>query len=161
MVDMGATVIPPGQGLFFNNRITGDAVLAYGEVRPNDFMRPMGAGYNLVGGGYPIDQSATGTGGRALSLGAGFFGSRDFKTADSFFVWNADASPGASGYTTYYLLNGAPVSSSLIRWVKVGDAAATSRGNELLLLGDRAVFQRAASAMPVYYYPNPWTPGTP
>ena len=158
MSNKGTTVIPPGQGMFFNNRTTASSVLAYGEVRANGFIRPLGAGYNLPGGGYPVDQSATGTAGRAMTLDAGFFGSRDFKTADSFFVWNADATVGATGYTTYYLLNGSPVAPSMIRWIKVGDAAATSRDNETLLLGNRAVFLRAATALPAYGYPSPWTP---
>lgn len=158
MANQGTAVIPPGQGMFFNNRTAASTVLAYGEVRANDFIRPLGVAYNLVGGGYPVDQSATGTNGRALTLAAGLFGSRDFATADSFFVWSADSTVGATGYVTYYLLNGAPVSPSLIRWVKVGDAAATSRGNEALLLGNRAVFLRAAAGLPGYGYPSPWTP---
>jgi len=158
MSNKGATVIPPGQGMFFNDRTKASSILAYGEVRANAFIRPLGAGYNLPGGGYPVDQSATGTAGRAMTLGAGFFGSRDFKTADSFFIWNADATVGATGYTTYYLLNGAPDAPGMIRWIKVGDAAATTRDNETLLLGNRAVFLRAATALPAYGYPSPWTP---
>ena len=32
-VDRGNTVIPPGQGIFFNNRDAPRSVLAYGEIR--------------------------------------------------------------------------------------------------------------------------------
>lgn len=155
--DKGSTVIPSGQGVFFNNRtldVLHDTLLAYGEVRANDFVRPLGVGYNLVGGGYPVDQSATGTSGRAMNLADGFFGSLNFSTADSFFIWNGDSSPVLNGYTTYYLLNGALDP----RWIKVGDAKVTSRGNEILLLGNRAAFIRTANGVAAYAYPSPWTP---
>jgi len=156
LADRGATVIPSGQGVFFNNRSTTPvSILAYGEVRNNNFIRPLAAGSNLVGGGYPVDQSASATGGRAMSLATGFFGSQNFKTADSFYVWNPDTADGAPGYTTYYLLN---ISPTLNRWIKVGDGAATSRGSEILLLGNRAVFTRNKSAISGYGYSNPWTP---
>ena len=64
MPNQGASVIPPGQGMFFNNRALVTSILAYGEVRENDFIRPLAVGNNLVGGGYPLDQSATGLDGR-------------------------------------------------------------------------------------------------
>jgi large repetitive protein len=158
MLDQGSTVIPSGQGLFFNNRTAINSILAYGEIRENDFIRPLAAGNNLIGGGYPVDQSSAGTNGRAMNLAAGFFGSRDFKTADSFFVWNADTTIGAQGYSTYFLLDGAPVQPALIRWVKVGDASILPRDAEILLLGNRGVFVRAKNEIPVYTIPSPWEP---
>jgi hypothetical protein len=156
--DQGGTIIQPGQGLFFNNRNSDKALLAYGEIRQNDFIRPLSAGWSLVGGGYPLDQSATGTGSRAMSLAAGFYGTKDFKTADSFFVWKGDAAPGNGSYDTYYLLNGAPQSPSLIRWVMVGDATLQPKDSLTLFLENRAVFTRTALPLPDYEYPTPWTP---
>lgn len=105
----GDTVIPPGQGLFFNNREAKPAsqpgtsvlLLSYGEVRENDFIRPLAQWNNHVGGGYPIDQSPAG---RAMGLAAGFIGTRDFKTADSIFLWNPDKTPPTLGYDGYYFL---------------------------------------------------------
>ncbi len=158
MADQGATVIPPGQGLFFNNRHSPVSLLAYGEVRENDFIRPLCPGSNLVGGGYPVDQSANTASGREMNLDAGFFGSRDFKTADSFFIWKGDATPGLSTYDTYWLLDGAPVSPSLRRWVKAGDASAAARDHEILLPGNRAAFTSSASGLPDYGYSSPWNP---
>ncbi len=158
MLDQGSTVIPPGQGLFFNNRNLVTSILAYGEVRGNDFVRPLAAGSNLVGGGYPVNQSANGAGGRAMSPGTGFFGSRDFKTADSVFVWKADSVTTASGYDTYFLLNNAPSLPSVIRWVRHGDTALLPRDSELLLLGNRSAFVRSASANPTHTTPLPWAP---
>jgi protocatechuate 3,4-dioxygenase beta subunit len=158
MADQGSTVIPPGQGMFFNNRTSVTSILAYGEVRTNDFIRPLGVANNLVGGGFPVDQAFTGTGSRAMTPSTGFFGSRDFKTADTAFVWNADATIGAPGYSTYYLANGAPTFPALLRWVKVGDFNALARDAELQFLGNRATFIRSKDGNEGYTIPAPWTP---
>lgn len=153
--DQSAAVLAPGQGLFVNKRQTATSILAYGEVRRNDFVRPLAAGSNLVGGGYPLDQSATS---RAMVAGGGFFGSRDFATADSFFVWKADVTIGENGYSTYFLNNNAPRLPSVIKWVKVGDASLLAQDTGLLLLGNRSVFLRSKDGVAGYTTPNPWTP---
>ncbi len=158
MANKGNVVIPPGQGMFFNNRTAAGSILAYGEVRENRFIRPLAIGSNLVGGGYPIDQSATGTGGRAMNLATGFFGSRDFKTADSIFVWKADTTIGAAGYTTYYLLNSVAPQPVMNRWVKQGDATLLSRDAEVSMPGNRAAFIRSKTGLSGYTMPTPWTP---
>jgi len=119
--DQGAAVLPPGQGMFFNNNTSPTSLLAYGEVRENDFIRPLVAGNDLVGAGYPVDQSAAAAGGREMTLANGFFGSRNFKTADSFFIWRGDTTPNAIGYDTYFLLNRETTNPVQIKWVKVGD----------------------------------------
>ncbi len=158
MTDKGAIVIPPGQGVFFNNRTAVTSLLACGEIRPNDFVRPHAPGNNLVGGGYPISQSANGPGGRSMSLATGFSGSTDFKTADSIFVWKADATIGAPGYDSYYLLGGIPSQPALTRWIKVGDASILARDTEVLLQGNRSVITRTAAGIPAHTVPSPWTP---
>lgn len=158
MADQAATVLPPGQGCFVLRRDTATSILAYGDVRANDFIRPLSAGTNLVGGGYPLAQSATGTGSRQMNLATGFFGSRDFKTADSFFVWKGDATPGTNGYDTYYLLHRDTVVPAQIKWVKVGDATLASRDAAPLLLGDASVFLRVKNDQQTYTIPSPWNP---
>ncbi|MCX6874936.1 MAG: hypothetical protein NTW21_14185 [Verrucomicrobia bacterium] len=47
-------------------------MLGYGEVRDNAFIRPLCMGLNLVGGGYPLTQSATGAASRQMNLTAHF-----------------------------------------------------------------------------------------
>ena len=59
MADQGATVIPPGQGLFFNNRTGATSVLAYGEVRANDFVRPLAGGNNSSAAAIPSTSRPT------------------------------------------------------------------------------------------------------
>jgi uncharacterized repeat protein (TIGR01451 family) len=158
MADQGAMVVPPGQGAFFNNKTAVTSIMAYGEIRMNDFVRPHAPGNNLVGGGYPLDQSANGPRGRGMSLATGFFGSTDFKTADSIFVWKADTTIGAPGYDTYYLLGGIASQPALTRWIKVGDASILSRDSEILLRSNRSVITRAAGGVPAHTVPSPWTP---
>jgi uncharacterized repeat protein (TIGR01451 family) len=158
MADQGATVIQPGRGLFFNNRSAATSVMAYGEVRPNDFIRPHAAGNNFVGGGYPIAQSANGTGGRAMSLTTGFYASLDFKTADSIFIWKADSDPKLAGYHTYYLFDARSIQPNFLRWVKVGDSQANARDEEVILHGNRAAFVRTRNGVPQYTSPSPWGP---
>jgi uncharacterized repeat protein (TIGR01451 family) len=161
LADQGKTVVMPGQGMFFNNRTAPFTWLSFGEVRENSFVRPLAAGSNLVGGGYPVDQSATGAGSRQFNLADGFFGEVDFKKADSFFVWRGDANPAAiSAYETYYLAS-KPTPPALLRWVKMGDASAISRDAELLLKRDRSVFLRTKDAhpspgIPIYKIASPW-----
>ena len=65
---------------------------------------------------------------------------------------------GATGYDTYFLLNGAPVQPSVIRWVKVADTTIAPRDAEILLLGNRSVFLRAKNPVPGYRIPSPWLP---
>ena len=160
--DQAATVLPPGQGMFVLKRATKATLFAYGEVRANDFVRPLCAGSNLVGGGFPIDQSATGTGSRAMTLAvspaSGFFGSRDLRTADTFYVWKRDTVTSASGYDSYYLLNRDTVVPAQIKWVKVGDVKLTSRDAEPIILGDGSIFIRMKNDLHGYTIPCPWNP---
>ena len=105
--DQGGSVLPPGQGIFINCRQSTGSILTHGEVRENDFRRPLEPNANLVGGGYPLDQSAAG---RAMTISAGFKGERNFKLADQFLRWKGDTIADANGYDTWFLLDGAPVS---------------------------------------------------
>jgi hypothetical protein len=158
MADQGAVVIPPGQGVFFNNRTAATSILAYGEVRANNFIRPLAVGNNLVGGGYPLSQSANGTGGRAMNIATGFFSSRDFKTADSIFIWKADTMINAPGYDTYFLADARSIFPGSLRWVKVGDPTLAIRDADVVLHGNRAAFVRSRDGVPQYTVPSPWTP---
>ncbi|MBK1828347.1 hypothetical protein JIN81_15035 [Haloferula rosea] len=157
MLDRGDRILPPGQGVFFNNRTSEKSILAYGEIRANDFIRPLDDSDNLVGGGFPLDQSAAGPNQRNMRSD-GFVGSLDFKVADSFFIWRQDADPGAAGYDSYFLADGSPVNPALKRWVAVGDALLGNREGEVILLGNRAVFLRSGLGYDTYTVPQPWAP---
>ncbi|RYF41330.1 MAG: hypothetical protein EOO38_20820 [Cytophagaceae bacterium] len=155
--DCGATVLPPGYGVFFNNRTAVTSILAYGEVRANNFVRPLDPGSNLVASGYPVDQSPLGVSGREMTRAQGFFGSRDFATADSILLWNGDAIAGANGYSTYFLsynsARGTPA-----KWVKAGDSSLLARDSEKVMHGNRSVFISSKNGITGYTVPKPWTP---
>jgi hypothetical protein len=166
--DQGSTVLPPGQGVFVSKLGSSQDVLMFGEVRQNDFIRPLqGSGSggtisNLVGGGFPIDQKATGEGSRAMriedrAVTNGFYGDRDFKKADSFSIWQGDATPGASGYDTCFRFSNA--SPEALWWAQVGDK--DLRDDTLTytrFLSDRSVFIRSKNGLPKYTIPCPWAP---
>lgn len=82
-----------------------------------------------------------------------------FKTADTIFIWKADATQtaGPATYDSYWLLNktSPPAVNS---WLKVGEVSGTDRGGEVLFIRDRSVFQRAKDAVPSYSSPAPWAP---
>jgi hypothetical protein len=158
MADRAGTIIPSGQGLFYNNRTVVNTALAYGEVRTNDFIRPLQSGSNLVGGGFPVDQSAAASNGREMLLVNGFFGSRDFKAADSFFLWNADDSSSALGYSTYFLVDSTAPFPVITRWAKVGDATLLARDAEILFRSNRAAVVRSKNGINTYTNHAPWTP---
>jgi hypothetical protein len=139
--------------------------LSYGEIRLNDFIRPLPIGRSFVGGGYPLDQSAAGARGRQMTKAVGFFGSRDFTTADSFFLWNADTISQGRSYSTYFFHDATPKAPALIRWVVVGDNIIQVRDAEVHFESDRAVFIRTkyglpstVPSLPSYTIPSPWAP---
>jgi len=167
MTNQGAVVIPPGQGVLFHNNLDNPSnspspspfvILNYGEVRMNEFVRPLAAGKNLVGGGYPMAQSATGTDSRQMTLANGFFGSLDAATANSFQIYNADTTFGSTDQTTYYLRNDPSQTPPLIAWVRFDAAALNPCDSENLFLGNRAAYINPATALPAYHYAKPWKP---
>jgi len=152
MADQAAMVMPPGQGMFVNKRGNAAPVMAYGEVRENKFIRPLSAGSNLVGGGYPLAQCATGAGGRQMDLAHGFLCGPDPAGSDMFSLFKGDASAGATGYDDYYLLN----SGTGVKWVKAGDSTQTCRDAEKLFFGDRSVFITVKNDLHTHTIPCPW-----
>ena len=157
LADQGNTVLAPGRGLMVLKRGTATSVLAYGGVRANNFVRPLCAGPNLVGGGWPIIQSATGTGSRQMDAAHGFFGSTGPASADTFSVWKGDATRGATAYDNYYLYN----SGTTSKWVRTGDATLTSFDAEPLFLGDRSVLVQVKNNLYDYTILNPLNAATP
>ena len=156
-------ILPPGQGLFFNNRTALLSTLTYGEIRENDFLRPLAPGSNLVAAGYPVDQSPTGLRGRQMTKAAGFFGSRDTATADSVYVWQRDALPASasvttSAYDSYFLNDNGRLPVPTVKWVKIGDATLLDRGAETLFPGNRSAFHRSKNGLNGYLIPTPWNP---
>ena len=156
LIDRSGTVIPPGQGMVVIKRGTATTVLAYGEVRENKFVRPLCAGANLVGGGFPVAQCAVGAGSRQMDLTHGFVAGADQATADMFSIWKGDATSGATGYDDYYLFG----SAAGAKWVKVGDPTQTSQDANRLFPGNRAALVTVKTDRHAYTMPSPWAFGS-
>lgn len=160
--DLGGAVIPPGRGMFLDNR-GGQLrrVKAFGEVRGHAFANPLPTGVSLIAGGYPVDQSPRGPNSREMHLaiepGVGFFGSRNFATADSIFRWRADGDSSASGYDSYFL---ATVSSGNF-WYYQPQVPRVDRSGDLIFESHRSVLQRVRDGYATYRIPAPWSPLTP
>ncbi|MEI6653795.1 MAG: SdrD B-like domain-containing protein [Verrucomicrobiota bacterium] len=155
LADQAATVLAPGQGMFVTKRSIGTTVVAFGEVRKNKFITPLHAGINLVGGGFPSSQSATGPGSRQMDLAHGFMGGLLSSTADMFSVWKGDTAVGSAGYDDYSLYQES-IPVPLSKWVKVGVASLAPQDAELLFLDDCSVFIQTQNALQAYTVPCPW-----
>ena len=154
--DAGLTVIPPGTGLFVNNRGGAIDLLQIGEVRYHDFVQPLAEGFALVAEGYPIAASpAT----RGALLSDGFFGSSDQAAADQIQAWQKDSDPGLNGYLSYFLLD-AGAGTGYQRWIQSGDGGITNQNNTEIFQPDRATFFKInkLGGHPSYTVPVPWTP---
>jgi uncharacterized repeat protein (TIGR01451 family) len=147
--DRGAVVLPPGHGVWVTSR-SSKALLAYGQVRANDFVRPLCQGLNAVSGGYPITQSAVE---REYSLASGFTGHPDFVQADQFLIWNGDNISGRQGYQAFYLSD----FYSPERWIKTADVFRSDVKTQPLFIRDRAVFLDLKQDLPAYRNPVPWS----
>lgn len=150
LLDQGGLIVPPGHGVWMTSR-SNKTLTSYGQVRENDFRRPLCAGFNAVTGGYPINQTAVG---RQYSLANSFTGNADYVQADQFLIWNGDNIPGRLGYQTHYL-------SSFYnpeRWIKAADVFRVDVKNQSLFIRDRAAFLDLQQALPNYINQAPWAP---
>jgi hypothetical protein len=153
LTDIGDTIIPPGQGSFVNSKGI-KTLRAYGQVRENDFVRPLCAGNNLVGGGYPVDQTPSEPGGRELTEANGFTANVNYKFADQVLIWRGDATPGATAYDTNYFFRW----KTDRKWVLSGDTSYGSLNATSLFLRDNAVLHQQINDNLTHSYSAPWNP---
>ncbi|CAN5134147.1 hypothetical protein BH23VER1_BH23VER1_30870 [soil metagenome] len=143
-------VIAPGQGMSILKKRTGVTLLRAGEVRTHDFLQPLSNLYSLVAEGFPVPLSPAQ---RDMREAAGFVGAKSPGAADQIQVWNGNATAGAAGYTSYFLVR----SGALERWVRAGDNTLVDQGDAPLFDHRHAAFLRLISgAKPTYRCPAPW-----
>jgi hypothetical protein len=142
----------PAEGIYFHRRGPGLTAPLMGIVRENGFRCPLVEGYNLIGGGYPLDQSYNS---RGMTLPAGFDGDTDIRRADQVMFWEGDSTPGLVSYNTVYLLDaGAPYQ----RWVSAGDSFVTPLDNTSAFKAGRSVFIKRSASLGDYTVGAPWAP---
>jgi uncharacterized repeat protein (TIGR01451 family) len=151
LADAGSRVLDAGEGLFVRLKSTAATFTFSGLVRSNDFARPLAAGSNFIGGGWPLEQSPAS---RAMTTANGFDGSNNPAVADKLQIWRGDASANVSGYEGYFLLHSGPLS----QWSPEANASLSNENTTTLLRALRAAFILSRNGQADYLMPNPWTP---
>ncbi|WFB35026.1 SdrD B-like domain-containing protein [Kiritimatiellota bacterium B12222] len=148
--DIGnVVIIPPGVGVFMNSKAS-KTLRAYGQVRENDFIRPVCVDMNVMAGAYPVDQSAN-----SRNMASPVFkGNPDFKLSDQFWIWRGDEVSGRTSYLTYVLLD----NTTFTGWIKFGDIFSTDISEQTLFKRDNAVIIDSRTGNASYQYAAPWTP---
>jgi subtilisin-like proprotein convertase family protein len=164
--DAGDIIVDPCAGLFTHPRLATVDLVSVGVVRDWDFACALNTGYNLVGSGYPLDQTPTD---RAMLRGAGDGVAQDYFTsnanpllADQLMHWLGDDVLGVEGYKTYYDLY--VPSTSYDYWTDQTNSNLTNENLSTLFKQQRATFydlitghDRSIPAE-VWVMPTPWAP---
>lgn len=146
--DQGGRVIAPGQGVFVKRPAGATPIhtVFTGQVRANDFVRPLFEGVNLVAPPFPLPASPRDLG--LLDPSAGFTASTNLNAADQFLLYQFNL------FRIFYLLDHP---SEPDYWREA--VPASPNANDLLLFHpDEGVFLKRSSAAAEFTVPSPWTP---
>jgi hypothetical protein len=142
-------------------------------VREWAFACPLAAGYNLVGSGYPLDQSPADremfrddtADGDTVAGKNWFTASNDPLNADQLMFWLGDTAPAAEGYDTYFRVNLGIAAYD--HWAYQGDSFLTNNETVEIFERGRGAFHdmmvghdRGVQAE-VWLWPSPWDPVAP
>lgn len=150
LADSGARVINASEGLFAHPRSLPTTVPVVGVVRSNDFICPLAAGNNFVGGFWPDAQSPAE---RLMTVANGFTGATSQANADKIRAWSGD-SASSQTWIGYYLLKTATIE----RWVREGDAQFNNQSNSPIFAAHRATFVISKNGKPLWKIPSPVSP---
>ncbi len=152
-------VLAPHQGYFIHPKLGTLTVLGMGVVRANDFHCPLGDGYRMVAGGFPIDTSFTD---RGLDDTVNqVTGTLDPATADQVHIWDGDGSVYSESFTGHFRLEGSiPSLPPFAQWSNVEDVNLDDTSDEKVFKADRSVFyyRLATGCDAAHQQPLPWTP---
>ncbi|MCE9518316.1 MAG: hypothetical protein K8R87_01915 [Verrucomicrobia bacterium] len=102
LTDAGGRLMDPAEGCFLTARSADTSQIFIGFVRDFPFASPLKSGFNLIGGGWPMDQSSVS---RGMTTALGFTGNGNPALADKVQIWKTDVTGLTSdGYSPYYLL---------------------------------------------------------
>lgn len=152
LADAGGRLMDPAEGCFVTPKSTNLDQVFCGVVRQYPFAVPLNAGYNLIGGGWPMDQSPVS---RGMTTVAGFKGNANPALADRILIWKTDTTGvSTDGYVSEYLLK----VNSYNQWTPQGNASLPNDNSTILFPALRAVLFRSVNGLPTYVMPTPWTP---
>ncbi len=153
LTDAGSRLNDPAEGMFITARSANPNVdqLFTGSVRSHAFAVPLKTGNNLIGSGWPMDQSPVS---RVMTAG-GFTGSPNPALADLVQTWQPDfTGTSSASYIPYFLLK----TLALNQWTQRGVVSAPNANNTVLFKMLRGTMIRSISGFPNYVQPLPWTP---
>ena len=149
--------LDPCQGIFIHHRAAAISTTQVGHVRQTPLACPLSVGQNLIGAGYPVDQSFTQ---RAMTWNGnnfnGFTGSVDPVRADNVLFWKGDTTLNAENYTTYWLVNSG--FSPYRRWSLQGDNVLNSQDLSKVFKATHASFIKSVNGNATYVMPTGWIP---
>ena len=151
LANAGSRVIGVGEGLLVDVRNSPVTIILHGVVRQNAVALPLQVGSQLIGSVWPQSMSPDALG---MTLENQFIGARVQSRADQIQQWLGDSTPGASGYSTTYLLS----AGALQQWVATGDATLRSQNLVPVLGISRAIFFKSTNNKENYLVPQTWTP---
>jgi hypothetical protein len=150
-VDLSNTCMDPCQAMFLHRRGATTQFTYSGMVRSYDFACPLAAGYNFVGSGYPLHQSAAS---RDMSVTNGFDGDGDITAADQVLFWAGDTIPGRNRYNVQFLLDvGAPFQY----WTGSSDVNLNNLDTNLQYKAMQGAFINSRAGLPGYVVPLQWS----
>jgi protocatechuate 3,4-dioxygenase beta subunit len=135
-------IIAPGEGLLVHVRSGSVPVTFTGAVRSTPYVRPVVAGMQLIGSGFPVAHTAHSLG---LTPEAGFTTASTPAQATRIRLWKGDATPGDNTYRSLYLNQ----PDSL--WLDEADG--TDISTQPLFEASRAWFLLTPAAVPEYREP--------
>ena len=140
MQNIGSTrLIAPTKGLLTQIRATTVTVHLAGLVCTCACAVALDAGPQLVGGGWPVQQSLTG---RGMTIANGF------ARNDSVLQWAGDSAPGTTGFVRFSM-------ASPDTWLKAGDATLVAVNNLPLFTPFHAAFISPARSITGWKQPPP------
>jgi len=171
-IDQGSRPLDRCAGVYIHSTVGATTVCAVGLVADYDLAYSFDEGYNLAGAPYPMNQTPTGTDGRAMVVGSAanqFHGAGTPTQASELFQWMGDLPmdelpavvPYLEGYQTF---QAADDGGSFQRWVDPNDPTLADLGIDLngplLLKSWRAATVKIlpGNALVPHIYPLPGSP---
>ncbi len=149
--DRGTRAVDPAGALYVHCRTSAVSLTFSGHVRENSFACPLKPGSNLIGSGFPMDQSPAL---RQMSAANGFTGGRDPRLSDQIRFWAGDTSTGTEAYISHFLLE----YQTYHQWSPQANASLPNENNLMLFKSLHGAFIKSINGKSNWVLPAPWTP---
>ncbi|MEM9479017.1 MAG: SdrD B-like domain-containing protein [Verrucomicrobiota bacterium] len=152
--DDGDRLVDPCSAWFFHPKNGAVTIKQVGMVRDWSFACPLAVDFNLVGGGYPVDQSFDA---RGMDVANGFVGSNSQSQADRVHFWFGDDVVGAKGYDGHFLVDVNVGGTDYEFWTSVANSNFDNENALLLFEASEGAYLQMQSAHPLWVMPPGWS----